>query len=66
MAVLLLLGGVILLVLGLVGEYVGRIFMCTNATPQYVIRSMITSREQDKKLMKQSGILVLLRCICSF
>ena len=50
MAVLLLLGGVILLVLGLVGEYVGRIFMCTNATPQYVIRSMITSREQDKNL----------------
>ena len=50
MAVLLLLGGVILLVLGLVGEYVGRIFMCTNVTPQYVIRSTVTSRELDEKL----------------
>ena len=45
MAVLLLLGGVILLVLGLIGEYVGRIFMCTNATPQFVIREVIKSEE---------------------
>ena len=35
------LGGVILLVLGLVGEYIGRIYMCINAAPQYVERSVI-------------------------
>ena len=29
MAIMLLLGGIILVVLGLIGEYVGRIFMCT-------------------------------------
>jgi len=40
-ALLLLLGGVILLVLGLVGEYVGRIFMCINASPQYVERQVV-------------------------
>lgn len=49
MAALLLLGGVILLVLGLVGEYVGRIFMCTNAAPQYVVRTIITSQQQDER-----------------
>ena len=37
-AIILLVGGVNLLLLGLVGEYVGRIFMCVNATPQYVER----------------------------
>ena len=40
-ALLLILGGVILLVLGLIGEYIGRIFMCVNASPQYVERSVI-------------------------
>ena len=47
MAVLLLLGGVILLVLGLIGEYVGRIFMCVNAAPQYVVRQVVTSERQE-------------------
>ena len=41
MALQLILGGVILLVLGLVGEYIGRIYMCINAAPQYVERSVI-------------------------
>jgi len=44
MAVLLFLGGVILLVLGLIGEYIGRIFMCTNAAPQFVLREVVTRR----------------------
>ena len=48
MAILLLLGGMILMVLGLIGEYVGRIFMCSNAAPQYVVRRVITGEEQAK------------------
>ena len=40
-ALLLLLGGIILIVLGLIGEYVGRIFMCVNSSPQYVERQII-------------------------
>ena len=40
-ALLLLLGGMILLVLGLIGEYVGRIYMCANAAPQYVAREYL-------------------------
>ena len=38
---LLLLGGMILVVLGIMGEYVGRIYMCANAAPQYVEREVI-------------------------
>lgn len=40
-ALLLLIGGINLLLLGLVGEYVGRVFMCVNVTPQYVEREYI-------------------------
>lgn len=51
MAVLLLLGGMVLFVLGLIGEYVGRIYMSINETPQYVIRDEINlnpSGEENK------------------
>ena len=44
-ALLLILGGVILLVLGLIGEYIGRIFMCVNSSPQYVERSVVKREE---------------------
>ena len=44
-ALLLLLGGMILVVLGIMGEYVGRIYMCANAAPQYVEREVI--RHED-------------------
>ena len=44
-ALLLIIGGIILLVLGLVGEYVGRIFMCVNASPQYVERQVVKHEE---------------------
>jgi len=37
MSVLLIVGGLVLLSLGMIGEYVGRIYMCINNTPQYVI-----------------------------
>ena len=32
---------IILLVLGLIGEYLGRIYMCINASPQFVERQVI-------------------------
>ena len=40
-AVQLILGGLILLVLGVIGEYIGRIYMCLNKEPQYVIREIV-------------------------
>ena len=45
-ALILIVGGINLLLLGLVGEYVGRIFMCVNATPQYVEREYLPAGER--------------------
>ena len=36
-SIMLFLGGIILLVLGMIGEYIGRIYMCINLSPQYVV-----------------------------
>ena len=43
MALQLVLGGVILIVLGLIGEYIGRIYLCINASPQFVERETVTA-----------------------
>ena len=45
MAMMLFLFGV-LMMMGLVGEYVGRIFMAMNRSPQYVIK-LDTKREEQ-------------------
>ncbi len=41
MAVLLLIGGILMIMLGLVGEYIGRIYLSLNNSPQYVIRDKV-------------------------
>ena len=41
MAVMLFLAGIVMLFLGLLGEYIGRIYICINNAPQYVIRETI-------------------------
>jgi undecaprenyl-phosphate 4-deoxy-4-formamido-L-arabinose transferase len=40
MTLLLFIGGVIMAMLGLLGEYVGRIYISINNSPQYVIRDV--------------------------
>lgn len=49
MAIMLLLGGIILVVLGIIGEYVGRIFMCSNVAPQYVVREIVKKESVTKE-----------------
>ena len=46
MAVILFSNGLIMLMLGLVGEYLGRTYISVNEYPQYVIRDTI-NLEQD-------------------
>lgn len=41
LASLLFIGGVIMILLGLIGEYIGRIMLLLNRTPQYVIRQVV-------------------------
>ena len=47
MAAILVIGGMIMIMLGLIGEYIGRIFMCINSTPQYVVRGKIGFEADD-------------------
>jgi undecaprenyl-phosphate 4-deoxy-4-formamido-L-arabinose transferase len=46
MAVLLFMGGMIMFMLGLIGEYIGRIYISLNNSPQFVVREVI-NRSQD-------------------
>ena len=39
-ALILIIGGCVLMMLGLIGEYVGRIYICINNSPQYVIKEI--------------------------
>lgn len=48
MAVLLFIGGIIMLMLGMIGEYLGRIYICINNSPQYVIKEMFNIKEGEK------------------
>jgi len=45
MAALLFIGGIIMLMLGLIGEYIGRIYICINNSPQYVIKENYNCKE---------------------
>ncbi|MFI3199925.1 MAG: glycosyltransferase family 2 protein [Eubacteriales bacterium] len=41
MAALMFIGGMLMLMLGLIGEYIGRIYISLNNAPQYVIRERV-------------------------
>ncbi len=47
MAALLFIGGVIMLMLGLIGEYVGRIYISLNNSPQFVIKEKINISDES-------------------
>lgn len=46
MAAIVFFGGMIMVMLGLIGEYVGRIYISLNNSPQYVIREKINIEEK--------------------
>ena len=47
--IVLILGGLTLVTLGLIGEYVGRIYMCINSSPQYVVRDEVRSVDKEQE-----------------
>ena len=47
MAVLLFVSGMIMLLLGMIGEYLGRIYISINNSPQYVIRQTVNMDEES-------------------
>ncbi len=48
MVTLVFIGGMLMLMLGLVGEYIGRIYICINKSPQYVIKEKIDFTTKNK------------------
>ena len=48
MAVLLVVGGCILFMLGLIGEYIGRIYISLNNSPQFVIKKVTGGKDEQK------------------
>ena len=41
MSALMFIGGVMMLMSGLIGEYIGRMYICMNNAPQFVVRDLI-------------------------
>ena len=48
LAILLFIGGLIMLMLGMIGEYIGRIYISINNSPQYVISERINCEGNDE------------------
>lgn len=48
MASILFIGGMIMVMLGLIGEYVGRIYISMNNSPQYVVRKTINVNSNEE------------------
>lgn len=46
MSAIVFIGGMLMLMLGLVGEYIGRIYISINHSPQYVIRERVGNAEE--------------------
>ena len=46
MAAIIFIGGMILLMLGLLGEYIGRVYIGMNNAPQYVIREIVNEQQK--------------------
>jgi len=48
-SVIMIIGGIIMVMLGLIGEYIGRIYICINNSPQYVVKEIITHRKENRQ-----------------
>ena len=48
MAAIMLMGGIILMALGFVGEYISRLYISANKAPQFVIRERYNGGEKTE------------------
>ena len=54
MCAMLILFGIAFLMLGIMGEYIGKLILTSSKTPQYVIRDIV-NEERDEKEQKIEG-----------
>ena len=52
MSAIMFIGGVMMLMLGLIGEYIGRMYICMNNAPQFVVRDLIAISEEKTDAAK--------------
>ena len=46
---LFVFSGLIMLLLGMLGEYIGRIYICINHSPQFLVRDAVGFEAESKK-----------------
>ena len=49
MAAIMFIGGMLMIMLGLIGEYIGRMYICMNSAPQFVVRDLIPTKRGNVK-----------------
>lgn len=47
MAAVVFIGGMLMIMLGLIGEYIGRIYISINNSPQYVVKEEVGNRGKE-------------------
>lgn len=47
MSAIMFIGGMVMLMLGMIGEYIGRIYVCMNNSPQYVIKEKLNEEKES-------------------
>jgi len=47
MSALMFIGGMLMLMLGLIGEYIGRMYICMNNAPQFVVRDLLPAGRDE-------------------
>lgn len=52
LAIILFIGGLIMFMLGIIGEYIGRIYICINKSPQYVVKDVVNLTLERKRRIK--------------
>ena len=45
----MIIGGVLMMMLGLIGEYIGRMYITMNNAPQYVIKDVVGKGFEEEK-----------------
>ena len=57
MTVSLLIGGITLLSLGIIGEYIGKIYMETKQRPRYIIDTFVWKEEKADEEENRSNVM---------
>lgn len=65
MSAIMFIGGMVMLMLGMIGEYIGRIYVCMNNSPQYVIKETVNEEKKAVKIILWA-LLILYGAMCTF